>query len=228
VHEDHLKRIEMIRRVRAKLNLPIAIMLDTKGPEYRIKTFVNGSVTLKDGDRFSLTTEEIVGDENRVAVTYQMLTEELQPGDTVLINNGLVILKVEEIRGRIGKTLSRYPYLVAEEEGEVLGYAYAGPFIPREAYDHCAEVSIYLNKDYRRSGLGRQLYEALFACLREMRIRNVYACIGVPEQEDAYLTDNSAGFHAHMGFREVGRFRNSGYKFGRYYHMIWMEFLLEK
>ncbi len=100
VHEDHLKRIEMIRRVRAKLNLPIAIMLDTKGPEYRIKTFANGSVTLKDGDRFSLTTEEIVGDENRVAVTYQKLTEELQPGDTVLINNGLVILKVEEIRGR--------------------------------------------------------------------------------------------------------------------------------
>ena len=100
VHEDHLKRIEMIRRVREKLNLPIAIMLDTKGPEYRIKTFANGSVTLKDGDRFSLTTEEIVGDENRVAVTYQKLTEELQPGDTVLINNGLVILKVEEIRGR--------------------------------------------------------------------------------------------------------------------------------
>jgi phosphinothricin acetyltransferase len=134
----------------------------------------------------------------------------------------------EEIQRRIQKTLSAYPYLIAEEKGKVLGYAYAGPFIPREAYAHCAEVSIYLDKDHRQSGLGRRLYEEMFCCLKEMGIRNVYACIGVPEQEDAYLTDNSARFHAHMGFQEVGRFRNSGYKFGRYYHMIWMEFLLEK
>ena len=98
-HEDHLKRIQLIREVREKLNLPIAIMLDTKGPEYRIKTFANGSVTLKDGDLFSLTTDDIQGDSSRVAVTYANLTKELFPGDTVLINNGLVILKVEEIRG---------------------------------------------------------------------------------------------------------------------------------
>ena len=69
-HEEHLKRIEMIRSVREKLNLPIAIMLDTKGPEYRIKTFQSGSVTLKDGERFTLTTDDIQGDENRVADTY--------------------------------------------------------------------------------------------------------------------------------------------------------------
>ena len=98
-HEDHLKRIRLIRSVREKLNLPIAIMLDTKGPEYRIKTFANGPVTLRDGDLFSLTTEDIQGDETRVAVTYANLTKELFPGDTVLINNGLVILKVQEIRG---------------------------------------------------------------------------------------------------------------------------------
>ena len=97
-HEDHLKRIELIRAVREKLNLPIAIMLDTKGPEYRIKTFANGPVTLRDGDLFSLTTDDVPGDETRVAVTYASLTQELFPGDTVLINNGLVILKVEEIR----------------------------------------------------------------------------------------------------------------------------------
>ena len=96
---EHLKRIEMIRRVREKLDLPIAIMLDTKGPEYRIKTFAHGQVDLKDGDQFTLTTEDVVGDETRVAVTYKHLTEELAPGDTVLINNGLVILKVEEIQG---------------------------------------------------------------------------------------------------------------------------------
>jgi phosphinothricin acetyltransferase len=132
----------------------------------------------------------------------------------------------EEIRRRIEKVLIRFPYLVAETEGQVLGYAYAGPFIPREAYDHCAEVSIYISKENRRTGLGRRLYEELLSRLKEQGIRNVYACIGVPEQEDEYLNNNSAAFHRHMGFTEVGRFRNSGYKFGRYYHMIWMERLI--
>ncbi len=99
-HEEHLEKIKLIRRVREKKNLPIAIMLDTKGPEYRIKTFQDGKITLKDGDTFILTTEDIVGDQTRVAVTYQNLTEELVPGDTVLINNGLVILKVQEIQGK--------------------------------------------------------------------------------------------------------------------------------
>ena len=84
-HEEHLRRIQLIRSVREKLNLPIAIMLDTKGPEYRIKTFKNGPVTLRDGDLFTLTTEDIQGDETRVAVTYSNLTKELFPGDTVLI-----------------------------------------------------------------------------------------------------------------------------------------------
>ena len=94
-----LHLFKLIRSVREKLNLPIAIMLDTKGPEYRIKTFANGPVTLHDGDLFTLTTEDIQGDETRVAVTYANLTNELFPGDTVLINNGLVIMKVEEVKG---------------------------------------------------------------------------------------------------------------------------------
>ena len=98
-HEEHLGRIRRVKQVREKLNLPIALMLDTKGPEYRIKTFKEGKVLLKEGATFALTTEEIVGDESRVSVTYQKLTEELFPGDTVLINNGLVILTVREISG---------------------------------------------------------------------------------------------------------------------------------
>lgn len=98
-HEEHKIRIDTIRRVREKLGLPIAIMLDTKGPEYRIKTFEGGKIFLQDGDTFTLTTEDIIGNQERVAVTYQKLTEELAPGDTVLINNGLVILKVKEISG---------------------------------------------------------------------------------------------------------------------------------
>lgn len=130
---------------------------------------------------------------------------------------------VEQMEQRIQKVLSAFPYFVAEVQGQIVGYAYAGPFIPREAYDHCAEVSIYIARENHRNGIGRLLYEQLWRQLRNMGITQVYACIGVPEVEDEYLTNNSAQFHAHMGFQEVGRFRNCGQKFDRFYHMIWME-----
>ncbi len=97
--EEHLRRINLIKKVREQLNLPIAIMLDTKGPEYRIGTFRDGPVTLPDGGTFTLTTEDVIGDETRVSVSYRKLTEELAEGDTVLINNGLVILKVLRTEG---------------------------------------------------------------------------------------------------------------------------------
>lgn len=96
-HEEHQKKIDLIKKVREQLDLPIAIMLDTKGPEYRIKTFENGKVTLKEGDTFTLTTEDVVGNEERVSVTYKGLVENLQIGDRVLINNGLIILEVEKL-----------------------------------------------------------------------------------------------------------------------------------
>ena len=96
-HEDHKKMIDLIKKVRKKLNLPIAIMLDTKGPEYRIKTFKDNKVTLKDGDRFAFTVEEIEGDETRVSVNYKGLIDDLEVGDTVLVNNGLVSFEVEEL-----------------------------------------------------------------------------------------------------------------------------------
>ena len=96
-HEDHLKMINLISSVREELGLPIAIMLDTKGPEYRIKTFKNNEVFLNDGDDFSLTVEEIEGDERRVSVNYAHLVEELNVGDRVLINNGLIVLEVKEL-----------------------------------------------------------------------------------------------------------------------------------
>jgi phosphinothricin acetyltransferase len=135
----------------------------------------------------------------------------------------ITVPTAEQLRQRIEKVLAAFPYLVAEADGQVLGYAYAGPFIPREAYSHCAEVSIYISREKRCSGIGRLLYEELTAQLRSQGITQLYACIGVPEKEDEYLNNNSAQFHAHMGFQEVGRFRNSGKKFGRFYHMIWME-----
>ena len=96
-HEDHLEKINLIKAVREKLDLPIAIMLDTKGPEYRIKSFENGKITLNDGDTFTFTTEEIVGNNERVSVNYKGLINDLALGDTILVNNGLVIFSVEEL-----------------------------------------------------------------------------------------------------------------------------------
>lgn len=96
-HEQHKKMIELIKAVRSELDLPIAIMLDTKGPEYRIRTFANGSVTLRDGDTFTFTTDDIEGDETAVSVNYKGLIEDLEVGDTILVNNGLVSFEVVQL-----------------------------------------------------------------------------------------------------------------------------------
>jgi pyruvate kinase len=98
-HEEQQSKIDLIKKVRQQLGIPIAIMLDTKGPEYRIKTFENGKITLQDGDTFTLTTDDIVGNQERVAVNYKNLIEELKVGDRVLVNNGLIILEVTELKG---------------------------------------------------------------------------------------------------------------------------------
>ena len=97
-HEEHQKKIDLIKKVREKLGLPIAIMLDTKGPEYRIKTFENGKITLVEGDIFTFTTDEVEGNQERVSVNYVHLIENLKVGDTIMVNNGLVIFEVMEIK----------------------------------------------------------------------------------------------------------------------------------
>lgn len=96
-HEEQLKKIEMIKKVREELDAPIAIMLDTKGPEYRIKTFENEKVTVHDGDEFIFTTRDVVGNESVVGVNYSGLVNDLSVGDRVLVNNGLVIFEVKKI-----------------------------------------------------------------------------------------------------------------------------------
>ena len=98
-HEQHQNKIDIIKKVREKLNMPIAIMLDTKGPEYRIGTFKDKKISLADGDTFTFTIDNIVGDETRVSVNYDHLMEDLNIGDTVTVNNGLVVFKVKEISG---------------------------------------------------------------------------------------------------------------------------------
>lgn len=136
---------------------------------------------------------------------------------------------VKEFQERMERTMSRgYPYLVIAQDHRIRGYAYAGPFIDRAAYGWTCEITIYLDHNARKRGMGRKLYEALEMKLREMGILNLYACIGFPEADDEYLTTNSADFHAHMGFVKAGRFHKCGYKFGRWYHMIWMEKMIGK
>lgn len=130
---------------------------------------------------------------------------------------------VEEFAGRMSNVLRRYPYLVAEVDGEPAGYAYAGPFKERAAYDWAVETTVYVKEDMKKHGIGRALYEALEKTLAAQGILNLNACIAFPEKEDEYLTTDSVKFHKKMGFSKVGRFHKCGCKFGRWYDMVWME-----
>ena len=133
---------------------------------------------------------------------------------------------IEEFRERIEHTLSRYPYLVAERGGEIMGYAYASAFKERAAYAWAVETSIYIRTDAKHLGLGKLLYNALEGALRLQNITNVNACIAHPTVTDEYLTLNSEQFHEHLGYSFVGRFTGCAYKFGRWYDMVWMEKLI--
>ncbi len=128
-----------------------------------------------------------------------------------------------EFERRIQTTLTRFPYLVALQDDVIIGYAYAGTFHPRHAFDHCCEVTVYLDRNARRLGVGRQLYEALEKRLVEMGIEISYALIALPTANDAYLDTNSRDFHAHLGYRQVGHLHGCGKKFGNTYDMIYME-----
>ena len=130
---------------------------------------------------------------------------------------------IEEFQERIRHTLKRYPYLAAEKDGVIIGYAYAGPFKERAAYDWAVETTIYVDISRKKMGIGKKLYAALEQSLAQQNILNLNACIGYPEQEDEYLTKNSVEFHKHLGYRLVGEFYQCGYKFGRWYNMVWME-----
>lgn len=96
-HEDFAKKIEMIKEVRKQKSLPLPILLDTKGPEFRIKTFKDGKILLNDGDSFTFTTEDVEGDQTRVSVSYAAICEELTSGDKILLNNGMIVFRVDEV-----------------------------------------------------------------------------------------------------------------------------------
>jgi L-amino acid N-acyltransferase YncA len=132
----------------------------------------------------------------------------------------------EEFASRIRHTLTRYPYLVAEKEGRIIGYAYTGTFNSRPAYDRSAETSIYIAMDQHRLGIGRMLYEAIEAVSKKQGILNLNACIAYSSADDEHLSRNSVDFHAHLGFSQVGIFHKCGYKFDTWYDMVWMEKML--
>ncbi len=129
-----------------------------------------------------------------------------------------------EFAGSIKKTLEKYPYLVAEKDGRIIGYAYAGTYRTRAAYSHTVEMSVYLEQSSRGQGCGRMLYEELERILKQQNIYILYACITSTDREnDGYLTDASIHFHEKMGYRHIGKNEDCGYKFGRWYSVLWME-----
>ena len=132
----------------------------------------------------------------------------------------------DEWEEKIREKTQVYPFIIAEVEGVVAGYAYASPFINRPAYCHSVEVTLYISQNYWGIGIGRKLYTALEALLRLQNVLSANACIAVPDAPDERLNNNSMLFHAKMGYRYVGYFNASGYKFDRFYNMIWMEKLL--
>lgn len=123
---------------------------------------------------------------------------------------------IEEFRARMRAVLAEYPYLAAEAQGRILGYAYATPYRTRAAYDWCAETTVYIDQSARHMGLGRLLYEKLLEILTRQGVTNAYACITFPNEP-------SIAFHQRLGFETIGHFTRCGYKSGRWWDMIWME-----
>ena len=131
---------------------------------------------------------------------------------------------VSEFGSRITNTLKSYPYLVAVEDGRVVGYTYAAQFRHKAAYQHDVEVSIYLDKDRRREGIGRKLYLELEKRLLRQNVFILYACVTATDRvNDEHLTRDSIHFHEKMGYTLTGRHNLCGYKFGKWYDTHWME-----
>ena len=129
----------------------------------------------------------------------------------------------EEFRERIRGVLKKYPYLVALREGRIVGYAYAKELGERAAFSHSAETAIYLDEQERGRGVGSLLYGELERILRRQNVTNLYAAVAYREREDETITHASPLFHLACGYRKVAHFTGCGYKFGRWYDIVWYE-----
>ncbi len=130
---------------------------------------------------------------------------------------------LQEFQERIKKISSKFPYLVCEKtNGKITGYVYASSFSERKAYDWTVETSIYLDKDERRAGTGRALYEELEKELMKKGIVNLLAKIAWSEKEDEYITHDSVLFHEKMNYQHAGVLKEIGMKFGKWYDIVMM------
>lgn len=127
----------------------------------------------------------------------------------------------QEVERRIAETLRRFPWLVAEKDGRVIGYAYAGEHRTREAYKWSVEVSVYVRAEARRHGLARALYTELFQLLRRLGYYNAYAGITLPN-------DASVGLHESLGFKKIGVYRAVGHKMGAWRDVGWWQLALQE
>ena len=135
---------------------------------------------------------------------------------------------LDEFKTRIKKTLKKYPYYIALIDDKIVGYAYASTFGEREAYKYSVELSIYIDKDYKRKGIGRLLYDTLEQELKTNGITNLYALIVTQRKEDKYLNFDSENFHKSLGFKQVGKCSKCGYKFNRWYDVIYTEKIIKE
>lgn len=126
---------------------------------------------------------------------------------------------IEEIEKRLEAIQVKYPYLVAESMGNVIGYAYATDFRYRTAYQWSPECSVYINKDFLGKGFGKKLYAHLFAILQAQGFYTVFAGVALPN-------DKSVALHLNNGFTEIGVFRNVGYKNGAWHSVQWFQKVL--
>jgi phosphinothricin acetyltransferase len=135
----------------------------------------------------------------------------------------IIVPTEREMAMRVRETLTRYPFLVAQRGEDILGYAYAGAFSQRAAYQHSAETTVYLAMESRGQGIGKRLYEALEEILRRQGVLNLYAKIANAKGEDVFLPQGSLAFHRKQGFHPAGQFTQCANKFGRWYDMVYME-----
>ncbi len=130
---------------------------------------------------------------------------------------------VDEFKERIKNIKEKYPYLVCEKDGAIVGYVYASAYSKREAYDWTVGTSIYVDKNCRRMGVGSLLYRQLEEELKKMGIENLLAGVAYCEREDPYLTKDSYKFHLREGYFMAGHLKDVGKKFDRYYDLLWMQ-----
>ena len=130
---------------------------------------------------------------------------------------------VDEFKKRIKNIKEKYPYLVCEKDGNIVGYVYASAYSKREAYDWTVGTSIYVDKDFRRMGIGSLLYSHLEEELKKIGIENLLAGVAYCEREDPYLTKDSYKFHLREGYVMAGHLKDVGKKFDRYYDLLWMQ-----